>query len=337
MRNRELLMLAKEYDPSIDVRGWYMSEKLDGMRAFWDGGSTRGKRKTDVWWANNDKDGRYVHEQICTGLWSRYGNVVHAPDWWLDMLPKGMLDGELWMGRGRFQDLVSVTKTLTKENWEQVLYRPFDMPTMGAFLTAGTVNNQNYKKAFPQRPGYFPGYSTPFDVIIKRIYEHTNGVVVPVKQERIRDTEHMLSVLDEITTAGGEGLILRAPSLSWTPYRVGKLLKVKPFKDDEGTVVGYVSGRVGKEGRLHGKLGALVLSWKDKVFELSGYTDAERELDDDVLIDWAINNPGKPFPSTLHSRFERFKLGSKITFRYRELTRDGVPKEARYWRKYNAV
>lgn len=58
-----------------DPTGWWMSEKLDGCRAYWDG----------------------------ERLWTRGGNVIQAPAWFTAGLPSGMhLDGELWAGRGEF-------------------------------------------------------------------------------------------------------------------------------------------------------------------------------------------------------------------------------------------
>jgi len=101
MINREFVMLAQVYNPSKHkIGGWFVSTKYDGQRCIWDGGASRGIPKIEVPWANNKKDERYLERPIATGLWSRYGNVIHAPDWFLDGLPTGMLlDGELWSGR----------------------------------------------------------------------------------------------------------------------------------------------------------------------------------------------------------------------------------------------
>ena len=66
-----------------DPAGLLMSEKLDGIRAKWNGHTLR----------------------------TRKGNLINAPGWFLAQLPKGdVLDGELWAGRGRFQDVLSYTK-----------------------------------------------------------------------------------------------------------------------------------------------------------------------------------------------------------------------------------
>ena len=97
------LLLAKSWDGNLDPTGWWMSEKLDGVRAYWDG----------------------------KNFISRLGNVFHAPDWFKDGLPKEPLDGELWMGRGNFQLLVGTVKRhIPNENWKRVEYVVFDAPRL---------------------------------------------------------------------------------------------------------------------------------------------------------------------------------------------------------------
>lgn len=98
-----LLLLAHTLKDE-DVTGWWMSEKLDGIRAFWDG----------------------------TRLISRLGNVIHAPDWFLAELPKVALDGELWIERGAFQQTTSIVRRQDKgDGWRKVKYVVFDAPLAG--------------------------------------------------------------------------------------------------------------------------------------------------------------------------------------------------------------
>ena len=89
-------------------------------------------------------------------------------------------------------------------------------------------------------------------------------------------------------------------------------------------------------------MGALVVSWKGKVFELSGFTDYERRLGivpgcfpSIDAQDWAEQFPGDTLPDCYQA--VQFPRGSKVTFKYRELTDEGIPKEASYLRKYEAV
>ena len=78
------LMLAQVYDPDkVEPTGWYMSEKLDGVRCYWDGKS----------------------------LYSRNGNIFYPPDYFVKALPKNFaLDGELWTKRDDFQNCVSIVR-----------------------------------------------------------------------------------------------------------------------------------------------------------------------------------------------------------------------------------
>jgi DNA ligase-1 len=95
------LLLAHKWDNETDVTGWWMSEKLDGVRAFWNGE-------------------RFV---------SRLGNTFVAPDWFVEGLPSDPLDGELWMARGAFQKTVSIVRRQDEsKHWEQLRYLIFDAP-----------------------------------------------------------------------------------------------------------------------------------------------------------------------------------------------------------------
>lgn len=98
----DMVMLGKEFQPHRDIiNGWYISEKLDGMRAIWTGSE----------------------------LVSRYGNKVWAPQWWIDKLPDFPLDGELYIVGATFQDIVSVTRA-HHGDWRDVKYMIFDFPTI---------------------------------------------------------------------------------------------------------------------------------------------------------------------------------------------------------------
>jgi len=98
------LLLAHPWDNQQDLTGWWMSEKLDGVRAFWDG------------------------ERIV----SRKGNAFFAPEWFRARLPKVPLDGELWAGRKQFQRCVSIVRSGGEsQRWKDISYVVFDSPGMG--------------------------------------------------------------------------------------------------------------------------------------------------------------------------------------------------------------
>ena len=98
------LLLAHKWEVDQDPRGWWMSEKLDGVRALWDGE-------------------RFV---------SRLGNAFVAPDWFVASLPRTPLDGELWGGRKLFQKTVSVVRRADGgQAWRDLKYVVFDAPEHG--------------------------------------------------------------------------------------------------------------------------------------------------------------------------------------------------------------
>lgn len=97
------VLLAETWDSAADLSGWWMSEKLDGVRAYWDG------------------------KQFI----SRLGNLYHAPDWFVDRLPSVPLDGELWIARKAFQRTVSIVRRQDKTDlWKEVRFLVFDAPAL---------------------------------------------------------------------------------------------------------------------------------------------------------------------------------------------------------------
>jgi DNA ligase-1 len=99
------VLLAERWDNAQDLSGWWMSEKLDGVRAYWNG----------------------------TSLISRLGNRFHAPGWFVAGLPAVPLDGELWIARRAFQRTVGIVRRQdTSDLWKEVAYVIFDAPTIAS-------------------------------------------------------------------------------------------------------------------------------------------------------------------------------------------------------------
>lgn len=95
------VLLAHTWENDVDLAGWWMSEKLDGVRAYWDGR-------------------RFL---------SRLGNEYIAPEWFVAGLPSTPLDGELWVGRKQFQRCVSIVRRQeAHDEWREVRYLIFDAP-----------------------------------------------------------------------------------------------------------------------------------------------------------------------------------------------------------------
>jgi len=336
---REFLQLAHTYNPmKHGIGGWYVSEKLDGMRAYWDGGFTRGILTSQIPFANTSKDYRRITPPHSTGLWSRYGKPIAAPDWFLDALPQGIpLDGELYLGRGTFQTLMSTVKKFdpVDEEWKSVKFMAFDIPSDKFMFSNGRISVPHWKAEL-ELTGYAPTGRTKLLNFRKVLAEFDNlpksAVWDVLKQERLPmqtfEAEAAIdTLLTEVQEMGGEGLVLRDPSSVWYPARSHDLLKVKKWLDSEASVIGYTWGH----GKLEGLMGNLIVKWRGQTFELSGFTDAERVLSDKDGGRDRYGVPGSVADDATSNL--QFKRGSLVTFKYRELTDAGIPKEARYWRK----
>jgi DNA ligase-1 len=96
------LLLSKDYQAQSNTQQFYISEKLDGVRAFWNG------------------------KQLIT----RGGNIINSPGWFTKGFPSNALDGELWIKRGAFSKVSGIIrrKSPTDQDWLKVKYMVFDLP-----------------------------------------------------------------------------------------------------------------------------------------------------------------------------------------------------------------
>jgi DNA ligase-1 len=116
------LLLLTRYQPSMDITGWYVSEKLDGVRAYWDGRQ----------------------------LLSRQGNSFAAPEWFTAKLPPFELDGELWVARRRFEEVASITsRKQPHPGWRRLTYNIFEIPHAPGGLDARLDRLRRYLGAHP--------------------------------------------------------------------------------------------------------------------------------------------------------------------------------------------
>lgn len=249
-----LVLLAQEADTEIDPSGWLVSEKLDGVRALWDGRSLR----------------------------FRSGREVAAPAWFSERLPKRPLDGELWLGRGRFDELSGLVRRAAPDDalWREVRYMLFELP---------------------EAPG---GFAERAAALVQLAESLRWPQLRAVPQEALPNRAALRDRLDAVVRSGGEGLMLHRADAPWQTGRSPVLLKLKPVQDADAVVIGHVPGR----GRHEGRLGALVLRREDGVvFQLgTGLTDAQRDVPP--------------------------RLGSVVTYSYRGVTPQGVPRFASFLR-----
>jgi DNA ligase 1 len=357
---RELLQLAEKLNVAKHrIGGHYISEKLDGTRCFWDGGISRGMRTENTPWSSilNPKTGKKKDKikPIATGLWSRYGNPIIAPDWFLDTLPACLLDGELTAGRGKFQLTRSICGGDAPDpRFDQIKYAIYSAPGVSRAFQNGLIKNSNMLREVDSEAcmSFITSQLEDFEGdfrfcaadtfqgeldFLSSVLESQTKQCYLLKQERLPLDEGSAHVrvaefLDYVLEQGGEGVVLRDPEAEWQPKRHKGILKWKPYEDAEGTLTGFTSGRETDKGSKHlGKIGALILDYKGKRLELSGLTDEEREFAYYNDMQWASHNPGKDMPPDVQGK--HFKVGDTVTFKYRELSDDGIPKEARYDRK----
>ena len=342
---KEFVQLAKVFDAKKHgIGGWLASEKLDGQRFVWEP-LTRGMLKSDVPWANCDKDERLVEEQYSTGLWSRLGNVIHAPDWWLDQMPNLILDGELYNEDWSRQELMKVIKPHVPDQyaWEGVHAYAFDViPSKMFCLERQWVKvSEEWETRLKDCLEMDRHSGATFRNCEKIIKQYENNVLIAHPQVELsfqqeKAVAEITEYTEEVVIDGGEGMMLRDPNSAYHPSRSHDILKVKPRDDMEGTFVGWISGRETDKGsKLLGKMGAMILRLDSgKRLELSGFTDEERGL---FIAEgaWATDNPGIECPWSHGPRY--FEVGQRISFKHRGFTDDGIPSEAAYWRKEDNV
>ena len=119
------LLLLNNYTDKTDVTSWYMSEKLDGVRAYWDGEK----------------------------LISRSGKIFNPPKFFTEKFPKYKLDGELWSKRADFSNISSIVNTKNNSSrWIELTYNIFEVPEASGILLKrlNIVKETKYIKVIKQ-------------------------------------------------------------------------------------------------------------------------------------------------------------------------------------------
>ena len=246
--------LANVDHQGVKLDDYWASEKLDGVRAYWDGQK----------------------------LWSRGGHVYAAPDWFTEQFAAHPMDGELWNGRGRFAERAGVVRKAqpVAEEWREVQYHVFDLP----------LADVSFELRYRHLASLVETSETPYLVL--------------VEQYPVESHSELMSELERIVAAGGEGLMLTRKASHYLAGRSDDLLKVKTHADAEATVIGIIPGK----GKYRGMMGSLEVRMDDgRQFRIgTGFTDADRQ-----------DPPA---------------LCTTITFRYRGLTATGLPRFASFLR-----
>lgn len=195
-------------DMNIDLTKYYVSEKLDGFRGYWNGKELR----------------------------SKTGYAYHPPKWFIEKLGDKPLDGELWIDRDQFEEIIPILNgTNNIEDWHRVNYMIFDMP----------AENMTFKERVQYMEVYIPSLNLPY--------------VKMIPQQRIADLDELKQVLDNVVEQKGEGLMLHHEGAFYGSGRVNHLLKVKKHDESKGKVIGYKPGK----GKYKGMMGALIIELED--------------------------------------------------------------------------
>ncbi|BDM64619.1 ATP-dependent DNA ligase [Shewanella sp. NFH-SH190041] len=252
---RPAVQLASRFSaaPLAEIQTYFISEKYDGVRGFWTG------------------------QQML----SRSGRVIPVPDWFTASFPNVPLDGEIWLGRGRFNEVSALVRRHYSQDdplWQQVKFMVFDLS----------------------------GNNAPFGERYKHLGQWVDAspYLQIVPQFKVNSLQQLDTLLAQYVADGAEGLMLHHRDAHYQQGRSRDLIKLKLEYDAEATVIGHIPGK----GKYTGMLGALqVIGDNGKQFNLgTGFSDAERRM---------------PPP-----------IGAVITYRYRGLTANGLPRFASFLR-----
>ena len=219
-----LAELATPWSNHWDPAPFALSEKFDGVRAIWDGHALR----------------------------YRSGRTIAAPPWFTAALPTHRLDGELWLGRGSFDQLSATVRTepAPDEAWRAVRYMVFDAPD----------------PALPFRQRY--------QKVQDLIAQAEVTWLIAVQQLEVASAAQLQVRYESWVADGAEGAVLHRWDAPWQPGRSDAVRKLKQVQDEEGRVIAVIPGK----GKLHGLMGALLLEAPaNKCFRLgSGFSEADR-------------------------------------------------------------
>lgn len=217
-------MLATPYHGNVAVPDFLVSEKLDGVRARWDGRS----------------------------LWTRGGARIAAPAAFTRGWPTDPMDGELWIARGRFDEVSATVRRVRADPqaWRRVRFMAFDLP----------ANPRPFAERVVRMRVLIAGADNP--------------QLAMIPQRRFGTAAEVDAELARVVAGGGEGLMLHRRSARYRPGRSEDLLKYKPHQDAEAQVVAHLPGK----GKYQGMMGALqVRTPEGRRFRIgTGFSDAQR-------------------------------------------------------------
>lgn len=198
-----LLHSFDEKQIAQNPQNYLWSEKLDGVRAYWDG----------------------------KALYTRNGNKLNPPAFFLRDFPPFALDGELWSKRGEFEKIASIIQTQKDlSKWQELKFYIFEVPHQ----KGGLLQRLEFLKAYLQN------------------HNATHIAIIP--QNPVKNLQDLYHHLQNIIDRGGEGLVIREKNLAYYTGRKKAAMKLKPYQDSECKITQYFKGK----GKFEGMVGSFL-------------------------------------------------------------------------------
>lgn len=310
----DTILLLTDYhkSPPPDLQGFLVSEKLDGVRGIWNG-------KT---------------------LKTRGGRILTPPACFIKDFPPFALDGELWIERGSFEEVASITSTLCKDcacdtahtqsktnnlapwqqsTWGKVRYYVFDVPDSGGQLGISPESSQ---------PKHFRTLTQRLSVLESYLKQHPNTPILIIKQTPINSQKELFTLLDTLTKQGAEGLVLRKDAAPYERGRTSNALKLKRYDDAECKIIAHNPGK----GKYRGMLGSITCEQE--------FAPAQSQQNKASKSTTAPQSVKKVLHFKIGSGFSDEQrqnpppLGTIITYKHYGFTRNGIPRFAIFHRIY---
>lgn len=218
--NSPELMLVGTYQQQ-NIQGWVMSEKLDGVRGYWDGKQ----------------------------LFTRQGQVLHPPHYFIQYFPPFAIDGELFSQRNQFAAISSIVRSQQDKGWDKLTLNVFDVPDEQGDLFSR------------------------LKVLRQYLTDRPNKYIHIIEQIPIQNSRQVDEFLQQIEDKQGEGIVVRNPNAPYERKRSNQILKIKRTLDEECTVIAYQNGK----GQFANVMGSLTCENQRGKFKIgSGFKLSER-------------------------------------------------------------
>ena len=271
------VLLAKNYSDDIDTDGWWASEKWDGYRAVWNGKS-------------------FV---------SRQGKNFDVPEFYKAIMPPNIaLDGELWLGRGKFEKCGLLRQKIPNKHEEKLKW---ETKWLESNIKYEVFDILNIDEPFEARMKLLNDLVKERNSCIKELGIKCSPPLEFTKQIKVTRAE-ALQMAKDVITGGGEGIMLRKPGSFYEAKRSQTLYKIKEVDDMECKITGYKDG-TGKYTNMLGSFECSLVDKPDIKFNVSG-------MDDKIRNSYKNTHP----------------IGTIITITYNGLTGLGKPRHPRYLR-----